>query len=182
MTGAVLVRALLRRLAVRANVRTGANFHAGLGSVLWAPHALTIGNEVYVGKGVTIQVDGSIGDQVLIANSVGIIGATDHELSEVGVPIRKARWVGDEPSRLSRRTVVGSDVWIGYGAIVLSGVTIGDSAIIAAGAVVTKDVPPNSIVKGAPAHFYRNRFSEEDFEEHWRILESKGLARLEATP
>lgn len=60
--------------------------------------------------------------------------------------------------------VIGNDVWIGYGAKILSGVTIGDGAIIAAGAVVTKDVSPYSIVGGVPAKEIRKRFSEEEIE------------------
>ncbi len=57
--------------------------------------------------------------------------------------------------------VVGNDVWIGYEAVILSGVTIGDGAIIGTRAVVTKDVPPYTIVGGVPARMIRKRFSEE---------------------
>lgn len=57
--------------------------------------------------------------------------------------------------------VIGNDVWIGYEAIILSGVTIGDGAIIASRAVVTKDVPPYTIVGGVPAKAIRKRFSEQ---------------------
>src|SRR3712207_4483152 len=59
---------LLRRLAVRTNVSVGARFHVGPNSVLWAPRSLTVGDDVYVGKNVTIEVDGAIGDGVLMAN------------------------------------------------------------------------------------------------------------------
>lgn len=57
--------------------------------------------------------------------------------------------------------VIGNDVWIGYEAVILSGVTIGDGAIIGTRAVVTKDVPPYTIVGGVPAKPIRKRFSEE---------------------
>lgn len=57
--------------------------------------------------------------------------------------------------------VVGNDVWIGYEAVILSGVTIGDGAIVAARAVVTKDVPPYTIVGGVPAKIIRPRFPED---------------------
>ena len=58
--------------------------------------------------------------------------------------------------------VVGNDVWIGFEAVILAGVTIGDGAIVGARAVVTKDVPPYTIVAGVPARLVRKRFSEEE--------------------
>jgi len=57
--------------------------------------------------------------------------------------------------------VIGNDVWIGYEAVILSGVTIGDGAIIGTRAVVTKDIPPYTIVGGVPAKPIRKRFDEE---------------------
>ena len=60
--------------------------------------------------------------------------------------------------------VVGSDVWIGYEAVILAGVTIGDGAIVAARAVVTQDVPPYTIVGGVPARPIRKRFSDQEIE------------------
>lgn len=57
--------------------------------------------------------------------------------------------------------VVGNDVWIGYEAVIMSGVTVGDGAIIGARAVVTKDVPPYTIVGGVPAKPIRKRFDDE---------------------
>ena len=57
--------------------------------------------------------------------------------------------------------IIGSDVWIGYGATILSGVNIGHGAVIAARSVVTRDVPPYTIVGGNPAKYIKSRFSEE---------------------
>lgn len=57
--------------------------------------------------------------------------------------------------------LIGNDVWIGYEAVIMAGVTIGDGAIIAARAVVTHDVPPYAIVGGVPARLIRMRFSAE---------------------
>ncbi len=56
---------------------------------------------------------------------------------------------------------IGNDVWIGYGAIIMNGVTIGDGAVIGARAVVTKDVAPYSVVGGVPAKFIKKRFSDD---------------------
>ena len=57
--------------------------------------------------------------------------------------------------------LVGSDVWIGYEAVILAGVTIGDGAVIGARAVVTRDVPPSTVVGGVPARPIKRRFSDE---------------------
>ena len=57
--------------------------------------------------------------------------------------------------------VIGNDVWIGYEAVILSGVTIGDGAIVGARSVVTRDVPPYTIVGGVPARPIRRRFGQE---------------------
>ena len=57
--------------------------------------------------------------------------------------------------------VIGNDVWIGYEALILAGVTVGDGAIIAGRAVVTKDVPPYTIVGGVPAKPIRKRFNDD---------------------
>ena len=60
--------------------------------------------------------------------------------------------------------IIGNDVWIGYEAVIMAGVTIGDGAIIAARAVVTKDVPPYTIVGGVPAKMIRKRFDDATIE------------------
>jgi acetyltransferase-like isoleucine patch superfamily enzyme len=174
----LLLRPLWLRLykiyAIRGRVTVGRRLHVGLGTTIWAPTGLTIGQNVYVGKSCTIECDGEIGDDVLIANAVGIVGRHDHDFTEVGVSIRQATWVGDA-SRTGRgaddRISIGSDVWIGYGAIVLSGVRIGRGAIVAAGAVVTKDVPPYAIFAGNPARAIGSRFSESVIERHERLLD-----------
>jgi len=64
----------------------------------------------------------------------------------------------------SRLVVIGNDVWIGSHSLIMNGVTIGDGAIIAAGSVVTKNVPSFSIVGGVPAKLIRYRFSKEEIE------------------
>ena len=65
--------------------------------------------------------------------------------------------------------VIGNDVWIGYEAVILAGVTVGDGAVIAARAVVTKDVPPYTIVGGVPARPIRRRFPEETVNQLLRL-------------
>lgn len=159
---------LYRLYGVRSNVTLGKRVHIGLGSTLWAPRSLVVADDVYIGKNVTAEVDGRIGTGTLIANQVGLVGRTDHDIHEVGRLIRFARWVGDHPEDLSRPLAIGSDVWIGFGAIVLSGLRIGRGAVVAAGSVVTRDVAPYAVVAGVPARAVGMRFSgpERDVHEH----------------
>lgn len=74
------------------------------------------------------------------------------------------------PHGMAKLTTIGNDVWIGHGAFILPGVKIGDGAVIAAMAVVTKDVPPYAVVAGSPARIKKFRFPEEQIVG---LLESK---------
>jgi acetyltransferase-like isoleucine patch superfamily enzyme len=158
---------LYKKLALKDNVTVGKRFHVGPFSRIWAPNRLTFGNDCYVGKYCTIEVDGHIGNGVLIANSVGLVGRDDHDIHEVGSLISRARWIGDPAYNPDRSSIkVEDDVWIGYGAVVLSGVTIGRGAVVAAGSVVTKDVPSYAVVAGNPARVLAQRFDQETAARH----------------
>jgi acetyltransferase-like isoleucine patch superfamily enzyme len=143
----------------------GSNLHVGRGTRLWAPNALMIGSHVYIGKQVHIEANCEIGDYCLIANRVSIIGRNDHDFTAVGFPMRYAPWIGSKrfPSQhIDAKAVVGSDVWLGYGAVVMTGVNIGRGSVVAAGSVVTKDIPPYSIAAGVPAKVVAQRFADEE--------------------
>ena len=157
-----------RTMAVRENVTIGRGVHIGPGSILSSSSGLTIGDGTYIGKGCTIQVSGSIGRGSLIANRVGIVGKLDHDFTSMGRPVAFAPWIGAPNSVLrgTDRVEIGEDVWIGYGATVLSGVVVGRGAIIAAGSVVTKDVAPYAIVGGNPARLLAHRFADEQIPAH----------------
>lgn len=164
---------LKRRLFISGRVSLGARFHLGAFSYLSSAGGLEIGDDVYVGKFCTIQCNGRIGNGVLIANNVGIVGARDHDMREVGVVVRNSRWIGntDDLARDPKNAVdVGPDVWIGFGATIVSGITIGRGAIVAAGAVVTKDVAPYDIVGGNPAKPVGRRFDEAQISQHEALL------------
>ena len=99
------------------------------------------GRNVFVNSGCKFQDQGGIhfGDRVLVGHNV-VLATLNHDLD----PDQR----GD---MLPAPIHIGNDVWIGSGSIVLPGVTIGDGAVIAAGAVVTKDVEARTVVGGVPA-------------------------------
>jgi acetyltransferase-like isoleucine patch superfamily enzyme len=112
---------------------------------------VSIGAKTVLGQECTISAyqHVSIGRECVIADRVMLIDF-DHGAAEVERPVRL--------QGIYKRDVrIGNNVWIGYGACILRGVTVGDNAIIGTSAVVTRDVPPNAIVGGIPARVLRMR-------------------------
>ena len=113
----------------------------------------TIGSNVAIGLNSLVSAcDGgeiSIGNDVLIAQNV-VVRAADHRFEDLTLPIRSQ---GHVPGQIR----IGNDVWIGANCVVTAGADIGDSSVIAAGAVVTGTIPPFSVAAGVPARVIRKR-------------------------
>lgn len=107
---------------------------------------IRLGERVFLNSGCRFQDQGgiTIGDDALIGHNA-VIATLNHDLD----PAMRATTV-------PKPVVIGDSVWIGANATVLPGVTIGDGAVVAAGAVVTQDVPPRTIVGGVPAKRLRD--------------------------
>ena len=107
---------------------------------------ITLGKRVFINSGCRFQDQGgiSIGDDCLIGHNA-VLATLNHDLS----PSRRADM---HPAPIT----LGRNVWLGSNVTVLPGVTIGDDAVVAAGAVVTKDVPARSVVVGSPARVIRS--------------------------
>jgi virginiamycin A acetyltransferase len=124
-------------------------------NVLYAygPERLVIGRYCALATGVRFIMAGGIHPMAGVSTfPFGIFGGAWAE--------KTLDIVMTAPSRGD--TVVGNDVWMGYEALVMPGVRIGDGAIVAAGAVVTRDVPPYGVAAGNPARLVRVRFDQED--------------------
>ena len=115
-----------------------------------------------------------IGNYCSIGNEVRFLFGVDHPTNQISTYPFKDMILNSGIDAISKgNIVVDDDVWICQGAIILSGVHIGQGAIIAAGAVVTKDVPPYAIVGGVPAKVIEYRFPPELIEELLKIDYSK---------
>jgi acetyltransferase-like isoleucine patch superfamily enzyme len=172
--GRLIVRLGLWKLRLRRRLRLdgiafvgpGCSLEVGrratldLGRWSWVGHgckirahegAVSIGAKTVLGQECTISSfqHVSIGRECVVADRVMLIDF-DHGMVEVERPIRL--------QGIYKRDVrVGNNVWIGYGACILRGVTVGDNAVIGTNAVVTRDVPANAVVGGIPARVIRMR-------------------------
>jgi len=126
---------------------------------------IRIGDDVFIGPGATFSASESfiqIGNKVMFGPNVTIMGG-DHNTSIVGAYMYD---VNEKLPENDLPIIINDDVWVGTGAIILKGVTIGQGSIVAAGALVNKSIPPYTVVGGIPAIILRNRFSEEKLGEH----------------
>lgn len=132
---------------------------------IWSPNKrIILGNKVQFGQNCIVQCDLEIGNEVLIAGNVAFIGRNDHNYTTVGSSI----W--NSPRGDNATTRIGNDCWIGHGAIILAGVSIGNGSIIAAGSVVTTDIDAYFIYAGVPAKKIKPRFAtESDLKKHLEL-------------
>lgn len=130
------------------------------------PSDLVAGDFSYIGKNCKLCPKVKVGKYTMLSPGVTITGS-DHNFDKPGVP---AIFSGRPPLM---ETIIGDDVWIGNGALVMAGVRIGDASIVAARSVVTKDVPPFSIYGGVPAKKIKDRFATpEEVFNHKSMLQS----------
>ncbi len=115
--------------------------------MLFCPETISIGDHTWIGHNVHLRGGGriTIGDYCQIANNV-IMTSGNHRIDG------NRHQNNDEYKDITN----GNNVWIASNAIILPGVKIGDNAVVAAGAVVTKDVPENTVVAGVPARFIKS--------------------------
>ena len=120
-----------------------------------------IHSNVYIGDDTLISCTESIeiGSMTMIAHGVQIFDNDSHPLNsqerEFDYLIITNQKSGDRPKINTSPIKIGNNVWIGFNSIITKGVSIGDRSIVAAGSVVTKDVPANTLVAGNPAKIIR---------------------------
>jgi acetyltransferase-like isoleucine patch superfamily enzyme len=151
-------------LGPRLELEIARKARVDFGRFVWIGHGtkirchegvVEIGAKTVMGQECTISAYKRvrIGEQCVIADRAMFIDF-DHGVVEVERPIR-------QQGIYTREVEVGSNVWIGYGACILRGVSVGDNSIIGTNSVVTKDVPANAVVAGVPARIVRMRDAPE---------------------
>lgn len=125
-----------------------------------------IGTQTYCNRGTTIFKGSQIGNYCSIGYHVAI-GPPEHPVNFFTTSPNAYRYDGIKDlcnwpyDDIVNPAIIGNDVWIGSNAIILQGVKIGDGAVVAAGAVVTKDVEPFTVVGGVPAKKIKDKFAPD---------------------
>ena len=142
----------------KGGITIGNNFSLGRNSIIECTGVIReLGEELIIGENVGIAANAfiamrgkvAIGDNTILGPGVSI-HAENHNFSDLNVPIRKQ-------GATRKGITIGNDCWIGSKAVILDGVNIGNHVIVAAGAVITKDVPDYAIVGGVPAKVIKMR-------------------------
>jgi acetyltransferase-like isoleucine patch superfamily enzyme len=152
-----LGRRLELKVELRGEIRFGRFVWVGDGTKIRCHEGVVeIGDKTVMGQECTISAYQRvrIGNECVIADRAMFIDF-DHGMVEVERPIRRQ-------GIYKRDVEVGNNVWIGYGACILRGVSVGDNSVIGTNSVVTKDVPANSVVGGIPAQIIRMREAPQD--------------------
>lgn len=150
----------------------------------------SVGDYSYIGPNSRL-VYTHIGKFCSIAGNV-YVGMGKHSLNYISTSSlftaeingTRRSWVKNTVYEEYERVTIGNDVWIGARAMIIGGIKVGDGAVIGAGAIVTKDIPPYAVVAGVPAKVIRYRFSQEQIDAllahpWWNLPEEQLRERIE---
>lgn len=133
---------------------------------------VTIGSSCFINRDAYIRAETTIGDNVAMGPFCRLITDSHH----IGTANRRAGKNKTDPIR------IGKGTWIGASVTILGGVTVGSGCVIAAGSMVTKDVPDNTIVAGVPAKIVRNLDAPPQQPSPWQRIAAKLSASSKSRP
>ncbi len=171
-------RKIRRRLLIDRLAACGRKFVFGADDVIGYPANIFVGDDVFIGAGAIISANGEakirFGNEFMAGPRL-VIMAGDHDFHKIG---RRTR--GATEGINSGQVLLEEDVWCGACVTILKQVTIGEGAVVGAGSVVSKSLPPYTICAGNPCRAVRLRFSDEDLRRHLAIL-GRGEEQIEQT-
>ena len=166
-----LHRAFVEPLIKGSFASCGKKVRVGQRSSFSGIENISIGNHTSLGSDtriLTTRAKVKIGSYVMFGPGVTIVSG-DHRIDVVGKYMSEIEDSDKRPEH-DRDVVIEDDVWVGTGAIILKGVTVGSGSVIGAGALVTKDVQPYAIVGGVPAKVLKFRFEEGLIASHKALI------------
>lgn len=140
---------------------------------IFTPESIILGDNVYIGANCVLQsAHGEIiiGNHVMLGPGVHIHGG-NHKTTEIGIYMDQVK----KEKGTDGKVVIEDDVWIGSNAIILRGVHVHRGAVIGAGTIVTKDVPPYAIVVGNEGKVKKYRFTDEQITEHENLITKQDI-------
>ena len=145
-----IVMTIPEQIAIGDNCLIEDNVRLRIGGA-WKASSISIGYNSFIGNATQINVGGEfkIGNNCMVA-PLCIFSDAHHSFDRIDISMNQQRCI-------YKPIIIGDDVWIGTGSIVLQGVNIGQGAVIAAGAVVTKSIPPYEVWGGVPAVKLKSR-------------------------
>ncbi|MBI9035519.1 MAG: acyltransferase [Bacteroidales bacterium] len=139
-------------LGQNSTIEDFATINNGVGDVI-------IGDRVRIGLGNTIIGPVTIGNDIMFAQNI-VLSGLNHGFEDISMPI------SDQPVTI-KHILIEDEVWLGANCVIVAGVTVGKHSVVAAGSVVTKDVPPYSIVGGNPARILKQYNTETKMWERY---------------
>ena len=133
------------------NFKVGKRMKSGKFCVVSRKNTIKVGDDFFMGNFCHLASNLHVGDNVMFASFVACVGG-DHKIDRISTTINKSGL------DTLKTTYIGNDVWVGHGAIIIHGVRLGEGCVVAAGSVVTKDIPNYAIFGGNPARLIRYRY------------------------
>lgn len=155
-----------KKLELKKFRSVGKNFMFDITTSSFSSWSIDIGNNVFIGKYAYIGGEVTIGNNVMFGMGVNVLGA-NHIFGAKG---KSVRFLVPAEGSNNKPVIIKDEVWVGANVTIVGGVEIGMGAVIGAGSVISKDIPPYTVAVGNPCHPIKLIFNDNDLFEHLALL------------